>query len=153
MSTFANVLFPIESNKVWNDKLLLVSRIVFGLLFLRHGISKWIHYDTLVSTLPNPLGMGSEATLIIIIIIEVFCSCALIIGFLSRFALIPMIFDMFIVVTVVLSKTPFEVKELPLLYLIIFILLLFSGPGKYSFDSLIGRSILRNRRKRGIYNR
>ena len=147
MNTFEKVLLPLESNYNLNEKLLLIARVVFGLLFMRHGIEKWVDFNMMADRFPNPLGLGSEATLIIIIIIEVFCSAALIVGFLSRLALLPMIFDMFIVITVVFAKASFAMKEIPLLYFIIFLLLLFTGPDKYASDSLIGRSINRRMSK------
>ena len=73
-------------------------------------------------------------------------SMAFIIGFLYRLAMIPMIFTMVIAFFVIHANDVFAMKELALVYLIIFVLMYISGPGKYSVDYVIGRQ-LKNKRK------
>lgn len=60
--------------------------------------------------------------------------------------MIPMIFTMGIAFFVIHANDAFAMKELALVYLIVFILMYISGPGKYSVDYMIGRQ-LRNKRK------
>jgi len=57
-----------------------------------------------------------------------------------------MIFTMVIAFFVIHANDIFAMKELALVYLIIFVLMYISGPGKYSVDYVIGRQ-LKNKRK------
>ena len=143
MITFYKLLFPspLSSNK--SSLLLLILRIAMGLLLLHHGVQKWIHFDTMAEHFPDPIGIGSKASLILDIFAELFCSAGVIIGFLTRLCLIPMMFTMCIITFVVMHHAPFAQKELPVAYLIIYVILFFAGPGKFSIDFLIGKRIRR----------
>jgi putative oxidoreductase len=50
---------------------------------------------------------------------------------------------------VVHGGAPFATKELSFIYLAAFILLFITGPGKYSFDAIIGNYVLP---ERGAYS-
>ncbi len=113
---------------------LLIARIVFGGLFLAHGIQKLMDYGQLSTIFPDPLGVGSEISLMLAIFAELFCSLAFICGFLYRLAMLPMIFTMGMAFFKIHAADPFAVKELALVYLMIFILMYITGPGKYALD-------------------
>lgn len=59
-----------------------------------HGIAKWSNFDTMSTMFPDPLGIGSSASLSLAIFGEVICSLGFIVGAFYRLALIPMIFTM-----------------------------------------------------------
>lgn len=139
MKTIINILFPNKDTKAGLSLLLLIARVAFGLLFMNHGLQKAMAFDTLSGAFPDPLGIGSELSLILAIFGEVACSAALIIGLFHRLALIPMIITMLVAFFIVHGADPFAVKELALVYLIVFILLLFAGSGKYSVDFYLGK--------------
>ena len=48
---------------------------------------------------------------------------------------------MLVVIFVVHANDPFQIKELPFLYLGIYILLFFTGAGRISLDSIISKKI------------
>lgn len=48
----------------------LFFKVIYGVLMLTHGFAKIEHFDTLVDTFPNPLGLG-RVTLPLIILVEV----------------------------------------------------------------------------------
>ena len=131
-------LFPLKPDSAGASLFLLILRISFGLLLMNHGIQKWSNFQELSTSFPDPLGLGSPLSLGLAVFAELACSMAFIIGFLYRLAMIPMIFTMVIAF--------FAMKELALVYLIIFVLMYISGPGKYSVDYVIGRQ-LKNKRK------
>ena len=81
------------------------------------------------SAFPDPLGVGSQTSLILAIFAELVCSVALILGVLSRLVLIPMIFTM-AVAFFIANGGSIEQGELAFAYLIVFTLLLIAGPGK-----------------------
>lgn len=96
--------------------------MIFGGLLFSHGIAKWSNFDTMSTMFPDPLGIGSSASLSLAIFGEVICSLGFIVGAFYRLALIPMIFTMCIAFFVIHGADPFAVKELALVYLAIFII-------------------------------
>lgn len=138
--TLKKFLFPTYYNDSRTYSIvLLVLRILFGLLFLSHGYAKLMSYHALSDVFADPFGLGSTISFWLVIFAEVVCSFALIFGILQRISLIPMIISMCAAFFVVHSGDAFAVKELSFIYLIMFIFLYITGPGEFSFDSLIGR--------------
>jgi putative oxidoreductase len=140
--TLKHFLFPAyyDESRAYST-LLLVIRIFFGILFLIHGYDKFMSYHSINTLFNDPLGIGSSYSLMLTIFAELICSFALIFGILQRLVLIPMIITMCVAFFVVHGADAFSVKELSFIYLITFVLLFITGPGQYSFDSLIGRYI------------
>ncbi len=128
-----------------SSAVLLIARVVFGLMFINHGIDKWASFGKLAPAFPDPLGVGSAISLSLIIFAEVICSVAFVLGLMFRAFILPMIFGMATVVFVVHSGGAFATRELSLLYLVIFILMLISGPGYFSLDTVIYRRINHHR--------
>ena len=114
-----------------------------GLLILRVlvGITMLTPFSELSATFPDPIGLGSTLSLILIIGAEVGCSLFVIVGAFTRLATIPLVFSMLVVIFVVHANDPFQMRELPFLYLGIYILLFFTGAGKISLDSIISKKI------------
>ena len=120
--------------------LLLALRVFFGLMLMAHGLDKLSNYTELYFTFPDPIGIGKELTLALVIFGELCCSLAFTLGFLYRLCMIPMI--------IVMSVAFFYIHggsipqgELSFIYLITFILLYITGPGKYSVDAIIYKRI------------
>lgn len=124
--------------------LLLIMRIFFGLLFLIHGYDKMMQHASLAYLFADPIGLGSIISFWMVVFAEVVCSFALIFGILQRIVLIPMIITMCVAFFIVHGADAFAVKELSFIYLIAFIILYITGPGKYSFDAIIGDNITCN---------
>lgn len=143
--SFKSFLFPTyyEKSRAYSV-LLLVVRIFFGLLFLTHGYGKLMNHASLPYLFADPFGLGSIISYWMVVFAEVVCSFALIFGILQRIALIPMIFTMCTAFFIVHGADAFAVKELSFIYLVVFIVLYISGPGKYSFDAAIGRYFVAN---------
>lgn len=118
-------------NKYANiDTGLLVFRISVSLMMLSHGIPKFIKFNMLLGRFPDPIGIGSELSLTLIIFAELFCSVLLILGIMNRLSLYPLIIGMLVAVMFHMSD-PFSKKELALMYLNAYVLLSFTGLGKY----------------------
>ncbi len=132
---------PISSST--KSMLILFARIIFGFLFLSHGISKLHLYSEMPETFPNPIGLGSALSLWLVLFAEILCSLGFILGALFRLSLIPMIFTMCIALFVIHAGDPLATKELSLMYLTIFVLLYITGPGRYSIDGILKRMYLR----------
>ena len=122
------------------SRLLLTLRLFFGFLFLTHGIDKLANFEVLSYSFPDPLGMGSHLSLVLVILAEVFCTLTFIGGFLFRISLLPMLFAMFIAFFYAHGGSIAD-GELAFIYLGVFLLLLVTGPGRYSADYLIYRVV------------
>ena len=128
-----NFLFPTYSS-FWLSSLLLMGRILFGGMFLTHGLHKLANFKALSDNFPRIMGLDSTISLSLAIFAEVFCTLAFITGFLYRLSMLPMIFTMMMAVFVVHTNDPFSAKELALLYLYIFLIMYCTGPGSFAAD-------------------
>ena len=115
---------------------LLVLRIVVSAMMLTHGLNKLSNFST-VSPNFDPIGIGGPLSLSLVIFAEVFCSIALILGLFTRLATIPLIVAMCVAALVFHAGHPFVAKELSLLYLTFYVVILLIGPGRYSIDRLL----------------
>lgn len=133
---FYNFLFPQSFRGKGVSLLILLMRVFFGILFFTHGLDKMMNFNELSYTYPDVLGFGSYMTLMVTIFCEFCCSLFLIAGLLVRIMTIPMIIAMGVAFFDVHDAMMPE-GELALIYFIMFIILFFVGPGRYSVDYLI----------------
>ena len=139
MGKIKNFLFREPRLPFVYSAMLLVVRIVFGVMFMTHGIAKWDAFNEMSENFPNPLGIGSTLSFWLAIFAEIACSFGFILGALFRLCLIPMIFTMCVALFVIHAGDPLATKELALMYLTIFVLTFFSGPGRISIDEFLRR--------------
>lgn len=126
---------PLLSSASLNlDLGLLLLRLLAGGLMLNHGIPKLQMILASNYQFGDPLGIGAELSLFLVTFAEVVCAALIIIGLFTKLATIPLIIDMTVAFFIAHRPDPLAEKELPLLFLGIFITLLFTGPGGYSID-------------------
>jgi putative oxidoreductase len=113
---------------------ILILRVGISLLMMNHGYSKLLGFMHGDHSFTDPIGLGEELSLIMTIGAEFFCSIFLVLGFLTRPALVALIFTMLVVLFIVHSNDPFDKKEHALLYIIPYLTILLSGPGRFSLD-------------------
>ena len=137
---FYNFLFPQHFRGKGVSAFILILRLFFGVMFFIHGLGKMMYFSELSLTYPSVFGLGSYMTLMLAVFTEFCCSLFLIAGLLFRIMLLPMI--------VAMAVAFFDIHdgflpegELSLIYLIVFCLLYFVGPGKFSIDYLIDRRL------------
>ena len=134
-------LFNTNFNNETVHGMLLFLRLAFAAMMLTHGIPK---LQGLMEggeiKFGDPIGIGIAPSFYLAIFAEVGCSVLLILGLGTRLALIPLIITMVVAAFIVHAPDDFGTKEMALHYLAVFVFLLFTGPGKYSIDSLIGRN-------------
>jgi len=126
---------------MYRDLASLILRVTFGAtMIIGHG---WGKMMKLVGDRPikwaDPLGIGPELSLALTTFAEFICAGALIIGLFSRWATVPLIIAMSVVVFIVHIDDPFRKLELPIMYLAAYIAILLIGSDKYSLDYLIRR--------------
>ncbi len=134
---------------------LLILRLGVGGYMASHGWGKLqmlLHGE--FDKFGDPIGLGSGASLVLVMTAEFICSLLVIFGFATRLAAVPVVFAMAVAVFVAHANDPWTTeqafklfmaketqfpasKEPALLYLIPFLALLFTGAGKFSIDGLI----------------
>jgi putative oxidoreductase len=129
--------FSTTTNKTIENIWLLMFRICAGAFMLTHGVPKLNKVMAGDFTFADPLGVGQELSLFLAVFAEVFCSALLIFGLATRAAALFLIVTMAVAAFVQHAEDPFKVKEMALLYLIIYLTILVFGPGKYSVDRKI----------------
>ena len=141
--TLKNFLFPayLDESRTYST-LVLIIRILFGFLFLSHGYTKLMQHASMADLFADPFGLGSTLSFWMVVFAEVVCSFALIFGILQRVVLIPMTITMAVAFFVVHGGDAFAARELSFIYFIVFIILFITGPGEFSFDSIIGKHFI-----------
>ncbi len=114
---------------------LLVLRIgIASLMLFGHGFDKLVNFSNISPNFPDPLGFGSSISLALTVFAEFFCSIAILFGFFTRYATIPLIITMLVAILIIHGDNPWNKKEIAFLYIIPYLTLLFSGSGRYSVD-------------------
>lgn len=119
-----------------NDWGALVLRLSFGLsLLFAHGLPKWgrLFGDEPVKFF-DPIGFGPEFALALALFAEVICTAMVVLGFLHRWATIPVIITLLVAAFGVHSVDDYSGMEKALLMALAFVALFFTGPGKFSLD-------------------
>jgi len=119
---------------------LFVARIWFGLAMLfNHGFEKLTHYRDIVGTFPDPIGLGHELTLGLVIFAEVFAALLLVAGVCTRLMAVVLVIDMFVAFLMVhkAGMSGPDNGELAFLYLAGYVILAIAGGGLFSFDTIL----------------
>ncbi|MBE4949126.1 DoxX family protein [Chryseobacterium culicis] len=129
-----------NSSSIPKDIILLVVRVFVGFAMLSHGFPK---LQMLLAggkiEFFDFMGLGPQISLILTVFAEFVCSILLILGLFTRVSLGFLIFTMIIAGFVVHVADPFEKREMALVYLSVYLLLMVIGAGKISVDHMIER--------------
>jgi putative oxidoreductase len=119
---------------------LFLLRLAAGGLMIPHGYQKLQSFAARSAEFADPFGLGSPISMALVIFAEFFCGILIVIGLLTRLATIPLIITMAVVVFYS-NKGQFILAkgDLPALFLACFLVLLITGPGKWSVDRLVGK--------------
>jgi putative oxidoreductase len=132
----------IDENGFATSSGLLLLRLSVGLIMaFSHGLNKLLNFSARSANFPDPIGLGNLLSMSLVVFAEFFCSIALMVGFITRGAVMPLIITMFVAASVIHGDDPFNKKELALLFLTAYSVILITGPGKYSLDRLMGRKL------------
>ncbi len=132
------VLFKTLDPKVNLEQLsigLLIYRILISISLINtHGVKKLTDFESSAANIPDPFGLGGELSTYFAIFANIICPIFIILGLFTRLAVLP-------IVTVTISgllfvhyADPWVVKDVPLMYSLAFLTVLYLGPGKYSLD-------------------
>jgi putative oxidoreductase len=119
----------------------LLMRLVFcGLMVYNHGLMKIMLFSESPESFSDPLGIGGAASYYLVVFAEAICSGLVFLGLFTRFALVPLLVTMMVAIFSVNWDNPLAEKELPMLYLSVYVAIWLLGPGRFSVDwRLFGR--------------
>ena len=104
---------------------------------LTHGSSKLLKLLEGNLEFADPIGLGPEISLILVVFSEILCAIFLLFGLFTRWVSIPLIITMIVAVFIVHATHDFGKQEMGLMYLGYYIILALLGPGKLSIDYLM----------------
>ena len=135
-----NYFTSTKSNPLVIDIVLLVIRIFIGFAMLSHGFPKLQQlFSGQEIQFYNFIGLGSKATLILVVFAEFVCSIFLILGLFTRVAVSFLVITMAIAGLAVHNGDSFDKRESALLYLSIYLLIISLGAGRFSIDQMISK--------------
>ncbi len=121
---------------------LLALRLTAGAsLLIAHGWGKLTRFSERAQSFPDPLHVGSPASLALTVFAEAFCALAVALGLGTRLAATVLAFMFGVIVMVIHGSDPYSKRELPLLFGVVFVALILTGAGRFSVDAWIGRKL------------
>ena len=118
--------------KVSIDFGLLLMRLGFSVGMMTHGYGKFLKVIQGNFEFGDPIGIGPTFSLILSAIGEFIAPILIILGWKTRLATIFPTLTMLVAFAIAHDGDPFSRKEKAFVYLIAFLTLYFTGPGKYS---------------------
>ncbi len=86
---------------------------------------------------PDPFHIGSPLSLALAVFGELFCPVLVFVGLATRLAAIPPVIVMSVAIFAIHWEQPLAQKELALVYLLPFVVLMMTGAGAFSLDRLV----------------
>jgi len=113
---------------------LLILRVGFSAAMLTHGYGKFMKVLAGDFSFGDPIGIGPTASLILCAIAEFIAPIFLIVGWKTRWFSLIAVINMLVAFIIAHDGDLFSKKEKSFLFLIAFVVLYFTGPGRYSID-------------------
>lgn len=126
-------------------------RMFVGVMLMQFGVRQWMHFQDFAATFPSYFGIGSDATMIVMIAVEIFCSFCIMIGFCTRIMTVPPFIAMFFAEHYLLTHSSVAAPYLltwadpgyvPILFMGIYFFIMLVGPGKISVDYFLSLHFL-----------
>ena len=136
MKTIVQTLFSTKITENKTSMSLFVFRILLSIsLFNTHGLKKILDFEGTLQHIPDPFGFGSEFSAYMAVFANVICPIFVVLGLFTRAAILPIVGITLSGFFIVHASDPWSVRDVPLMYSLSFLLLLYLGPGKYSLDA------------------
>jgi putative oxidoreductase len=119
------------------DVATLLLRLIVGAMFVRYGYMKFEAYDTILPMFGDIIGIGAKLSFNLVIFAELFCGFLVLIGLVTRYAIVPIFITMIVAFFVAHAKDAFDIKIAAFLYLVLCLPIFILGSGKYSVDNMI----------------
>lgn len=127
----------LSSEPVSEDFGLLALRLTAGGgMLYQHGWPKLAAFSEKMDTFYDPTGFSPALALTLIVIAEVGCSVLVMLGLWTRISTIPVVIGMAVAAFMAKGGQGFGEQELPILYMVAFLTIFFTGSGRFSIDRL-----------------
>ena len=113
---------------------LLLLRVGFSIGLMTHGYGKLLRVWDGNFKFSDPLGIGSEPSLVLAAFGEFIAPIFILIGWKTKLFSIFPAFTMLVAFLIAHDGDPFSKKEKSFLFLVAFTVIYLSGPGKYALD-------------------
>ncbi|MEM6718002.1 MAG: DoxX family protein [Bacteroidota bacterium] len=131
-------IFKSQPNPKTVDISLLVFRVLVSLSMINtHGMKKLLNFEETTQHIPDPLGVGGEISAMIAIVANIVAPVFVIFGLATRLAVLMILSVTLMGFFVVHGNDPWAVRDIPLMYSLAYLLILYVGAGKYSMDHKI----------------
>ena len=144
MTGFFKNLFLYSAGHTYSNLSRLFLRLFTGIMFLQLCVRQMLNYDSIVPHFGGFLGLSPETSMTILVVIELVCAVCIMLGFLTRLAVLFPLLLMLVAEKVFISSPVTATDQMfnfapgyPLMFIGIFVFLLLSGPGKISLDYII----------------
>ena len=151
MTNFFKNLFLYSVGHTYSNLSRLFLRLFTGIMFLQLCIRQMLNFDQIVPTFNGFLGMSPEASVTALVIVEMLCAVCIMLGLLTRLAVLFPLGIMLVAEDVIMSSQVSVPDQLynfqpgyPVMFIGIFIFMLLSGPGKISLDYIIAAHFTEN---------
>lgn len=134
VSEMKQLLFRVKSYSNPINIGLLIVRVFTSGMMLTHGWPKFLRLLNGNLKFGDPIGIGSDISFILVVFAEFFCSILIIIGLGTRLATIPLVITMFVALFIAHGSDPIFDHTNILAYIVTYILLFFTGSGKFSLE-------------------
>ena len=144
MTGFFKNLFLYSVGHTYSNLSRLFLRLFTGIMFLQLCIRQMRNFDSILTSFDGFLGLSPEVTMVALIVVELLCAVCIMLGFLTRLAVLFPLVLMLIAENIFMSSPATDPNPLfnfqpgyPLMFIGIFVFMLLSGPGKISLDYII----------------
>ncbi len=142
-------LFLYSAGHTYSNLSRLFLRMFTGVMFLQLAIRQSLHIDEITLQLQ---GASAESWIVALVVVEIMCAVFIMLGFLTRIAIVPSMVLMWHAEEVIMNSTGAVSDQLfnfspgyPLMFMGIFVFMLLAGPGKISLDYLLALHVTPDR--------
>ena len=151
MTGFFKNLFLYSAGHTYGNLSRLFLRSFTGIMFLQLCIRQMLNFDQIVPTFNGLMGLSPEASMTVLVVIELLCAVCIMLGLLTRLAVLFPLGLMLIAERVFMSSQSAVTDQLfnfapgyPVMFIGIFVYFLLAGPGKISLDYIIAAHFTEN---------
>ncbi len=146
---FLKRLFLYSTGYTYSNLSRLFLRLFTGVMFLQLCVRQMLHFEDLAPTFDGFLGMSPEGSMVALLVLELLSSMFIILGFLTRLAVIAPVVIMTVAEHALLASNGAVTDHVfnfqpgyPVMFIGIFLYILLAGPGKISLDYIISVNMI-----------